>query len=111
MLLNTVDTRLKLSHMWPLPRRFGINCTYTFLQLKKSMIYVHVLVAIWMHSYYRMFGQIAGAVSAWCSIGCFLVAGRGERVCDCDAQTTGRSGNLSCFEHVCRQLEHVCDLM
>lgn len=60
MLLNTLDTRYKLAYMWPIPRRFGVTCTYTYLRLIKIMIYVHVCFGAWMHSYFRMFGQIAG---------------------------------------------------
>jgi hypothetical protein len=60
MLLNTIDTRYKLAYMWPVPRRFGVTCTYTYLQLIKVMIFVHVCFGAWMHAYFRMFGQIAG---------------------------------------------------
>lgn len=61
MLLNTIDTRYKLAYMWPVPRRFGATCTYTYLRLFKIMIYVHVGIGAWMHSYFHIFGQIAGA--------------------------------------------------
>lgn len=85
MLLNTVDTRLKLSFMWPLPRRFRAGCTYTYLQLVKSMTYIHVFIAIWMHSYFRMFGQIAGNQPA------FRPASICTHIQPCTQHLTGRS--------------------
>eukprot|EP00892_Ulva_mutabilis_P009410 jgi/Ulvmu1/6841/UM031_0046.1 len=59
MLINTVDTKVKLRYVWPLPRRFGMKCTYMYLSIVKAMTYLHTLFAVWMLSYFRMHGQIA----------------------------------------------------
>jgi hypothetical protein len=61
LLLITVDTKIKLKYMWPLPKRFDVTCTHLFLRVVKAMALVHALFATWMHSYFRMAGQITGA--------------------------------------------------
>ena len=62
LLLITADTKLKLMYMWPIPRRFNSVCTRLYLDIVKGMVYVHTAFAIWMLSYFRTWGQIAGAL-------------------------------------------------
>lgn len=66
MLINTVDTKVKLRYVWPLPRRFGTNCTRMYLTIVKAMAYLHTFFAVWMLSFYRMHGQIVSAPPAAC---------------------------------------------
>jgi hypothetical protein len=64
LLLIVFDTKLKLKYMWPLPKRYDITCTELFLRVVKAMALVHVLFGTWMHSYFRMAGQITSALSS-----------------------------------------------
>lgn len=64
MFINTIDTKVKLRYVWPLPRRFGMKCTYMYLTIVKGMTYLHTLFAVWMFSYFRMHGQIVSAHSS-----------------------------------------------
>jgi hypothetical protein len=61
LLLITVDTKLKLRHIWPIPRRHDMACTQLYLSIVKGMVFVHLAFAIWMFSFFRVFGQITGA--------------------------------------------------
>ena len=61
LLLITVDTKVKLKYMWPIPRRHDMACTNLFLDIVKGMVYVHTAFAIWQFSFFRTFGQVKGA--------------------------------------------------
>lgn len=76
MLINTMDTKVKLRYVWPLPRRFGMKCTYMYLSIVKGMTYLHTFFAVWMLSYFRMHGQIVSAPPPPSCLPCVLMHGR-----------------------------------
>ena len=61
-----VDNKLKLKYTHPIPRRFNSACTDLYLNIVKGMVYVHTAFALWMFSYFRTWGQIAGALPPLC---------------------------------------------
>lgn len=63
LLFCAVDAKLKLRYVWPVPPRFDTQCTRLFLRIVQAALWVHLLVAAWQISYFRVFGQLGGAHS------------------------------------------------